>query len=119
MIKAFADARARRQRIQMQSDGRRIVIGLTDRGVRVEFLKQGLCFTGEDGILSKLLLSVLGHLGVRAVVDLGTEAEGIAIAKARADTRDVSQASAPSARQSCKDGWPVVRARQVWLVSSV
>src|ERR1700744_5879897 len=41
-------------------DLRRIVLGLTSRGVRIEFMKEGLSFTGEDSALSKLLLSVMG-----------------------------------------------------------
>jgi DNA invertase Pin-like site-specific DNA recombinase len=44
-------------------DLRRIVLGLTGRGVRVEFTKEGLSFTGEDSALSKLLLSVTHILG--------------------------------------------------------
>ena len=41
-------------------DLRGIVLGLTNRGVRVEFVQEGLSFTGEDSALSKLLLSVMG-----------------------------------------------------------
>lgn len=41
-------------------DLRRLVQQLTERGVKVEFLKEGLTFTGEDSAMSKLLLSVMG-----------------------------------------------------------
>ncbi len=41
-------------------DLRALVNGLTDKGVRVEFIKEGLTFTGEDSAMSKLLLSVMG-----------------------------------------------------------
>lgn len=41
-------------------DLRGLVTTLTRRGVRVEFVKEGLTFTGEDSAMSKLLLSVMG-----------------------------------------------------------
>jgi DNA invertase Pin-like site-specific DNA recombinase len=63
-------------------DLRRIVLGLTSRGVRVEFAKEGLNFTGEDSALSKLLLSVMGAFAEfeRSLI-LERQREGIAIAK--------------------------------------
>jgi DNA invertase Pin-like site-specific DNA recombinase len=39
---------------------RRIVQQLTGRGVRVEFVKEQLVFTGEDSPMATLLLSVMG-----------------------------------------------------------
>ncbi len=64
-------------------DLRRIVLGLTSRGVRVEFTKEGLSFTGEDSALSKLLLSVMRAFAEfeRSLI-LERQREGIAIAKA-------------------------------------
>ncbi|WP_428346701.1 recombinase family protein [Nocardioides sp.] len=41
-------------------DLRRLVETLSIKGVRVEFIKEGLTFTGEDSAMSKLLLSVMG-----------------------------------------------------------
>ena len=41
-------------------DLRRIVRALTARGVRVEFVKESLTFTGEDSPMATLLLSVMG-----------------------------------------------------------
>ena len=41
-------------------DLRRIVKNLTDRGIRVQFLKESLTFTGEDSPMANLLLSMLG-----------------------------------------------------------
>ena len=41
-------------------DLRRIVTELTERGVQVQFVKEGMVFTGEDSAMSKLLLSVMG-----------------------------------------------------------
>ena len=65
-------------------DLRRLVTELTAKGVRVEFVKEALTFTGEANPMSKLLLSMLG-----AVAEFERElirerqAEGIAIAKAK------------------------------------
>ena len=36
--------------------------GLTQRGVRMEFVKEGLTFTGEDSPMANLMLSVMGSL---------------------------------------------------------
>jgi DNA invertase Pin-like site-specific DNA recombinase len=41
-------------------DLRRLVQTLTKRGVRVEFVKEHLTFTGEDSPLANLMLSVMG-----------------------------------------------------------
>ena len=41
-------------------DLRRVVHGLTGRGVRIEFIKEGLSFTGEDSPMANLMLSVMG-----------------------------------------------------------
>lgn len=65
-------------------DLRRIVRTLTDKGVRVEFLKEGLTFTGEDSPMATLLLSVMGAFAEfeRALI-LERQREGIAAAKRR------------------------------------
>lgn len=64
-------------------DLRRLMHGLTTRGVRVEFIREGLSSTGEDSALSKLLLSVMGAFAEfeRSLI-LERQREGIAIAKA-------------------------------------
>jgi len=41
-------------------DLRQIVQKLTGRGVRIEFLKESLTFTGEDSPMANLMLSVMG-----------------------------------------------------------
>ena len=41
-------------------DLRKLVIGMTDRGIHVEFVKESLSFTGEDSPMANLLLSVMG-----------------------------------------------------------
>ena len=37
-------------------DLRKLVLGLTDRGVQVQFVKQNLIFTGADSPMANLLL---------------------------------------------------------------
>ena len=63
-------------------DLRRIVTDLTGRGVQVQFMKEGLLFTGEDSAMSKLLLSVMGAFAEfeRALLK-ERQREGIALAK--------------------------------------
>lgn len=64
-------------------DLRRIVRELTGNGVRVEFVKESLTFTGEDSAMNTLLLSMLGAVAEfeRSMI-LERQREGIAIAKA-------------------------------------
>lgn len=64
-------------------DLRRIVRELTDKGIRVEFVKESLTFTGEDSAMSTLLLSMLGAVAEfeRSMI-LERQREGIALAKA-------------------------------------
>jgi DNA invertase Pin-like site-specific DNA recombinase len=65
-------------------DLRRIVRTLTGKGVRVEFVKENLAFTGEDSPMATLLLSVMGAFAEfeRALI-LERQREGIAAAKQR------------------------------------
>lgn len=64
-------------------DLRAIVLGLTKKGIRVEFVKEGLTFTGDDSAMAKLLLSMMGAFAEfeRALI-LERQREGIALAKA-------------------------------------
>ena len=61
-----------------------IVKGLTDRGVRVEFVKEAQVFTGERNPMGDLMLTLLGAVAQfeRAIL-LERQAEGIAIAKTK------------------------------------
>ncbi len=63
-------------------DLRRIVLGLTSRGVQVQFVKESLTFTGADSPMANLLLSVMGAFSEfeRALIR-ERQREGIAIAK--------------------------------------
>lgn len=65
-------------------DLRRLVRELTSRGVRIEFVKEGLTFTGEDTPMATLLLSVMGAFAEfeRALIR-ERQREGIALAKRR------------------------------------
>ncbi|AXC14011.1 Transposon Tn21 resolvase [Acidisarcina polymorpha] len=63
-------------------DLRKILLGLTERGVRVEFVKESLTFTGQDSAMSKLLLSVMGAFAeFERELIRERQREGIALAK--------------------------------------
>lgn len=63
-------------------DLRRIVTELSGRGVRVEFQREGVSFSGEDNPMNTLLLTMLGAVAefLRAQ-NLENQREGIAKAK--------------------------------------
>jgi DNA invertase Pin-like site-specific DNA recombinase len=65
-------------------DLRALVQGLTRRGVRVEFVKEQLVFTGEDSPMPNLMLSVMGASAEfeRSLIR-ERQREGIALAKQR------------------------------------
>ncbi len=69
-------------------DLRRLVQGLTQRGVRIEFVKESLTFTGEDSPMANLMLSVMGAFAEfeRALIR-ERQREGIALAKQRGSYR--------------------------------
>jgi len=65
-------------------DLRRLVQKLTKGGVRIEFIKENLIFTGEDSPMANLMLSVMGAFAEfeRALIH-ERQREGIALAKQR------------------------------------
>jgi DNA invertase Pin-like site-specific DNA recombinase len=65
-------------------DLRALVQALTRKGVRVEFVKEGLVFTGEDSPMANLMLSVMGAFAEfeRSLIR-ERQREGIALAKQR------------------------------------
>jgi DNA invertase Pin-like site-specific DNA recombinase len=65
-------------------DLRSLVLSLTAREINVEFIKEGLTFTGEDSPVANLLLSVMGAVAEfeRSLL-LERQREGIALAKKR------------------------------------
>lgn len=65
-------------------DLRRLVKGMTDQGIRVEFIKENLIFTGEDSPMANLLLSVMGAFAeFERTLIRERQREGIALAKKR------------------------------------
>jgi DNA invertase Pin-like site-specific DNA recombinase len=65
-------------------DLRQIVRMLTSKGVKIQFVKEGLTFSGEDSPLANLLLSVMGAFAEfeRSLIR-ERQMEGIALAKQR------------------------------------
>ncbi|EMY35984.1 site-specific recombinase, DNA invertase Pin [Arthrobacter crystallopoietes BAB-32] len=65
-------------------DLRSLVQKLTHKGVRVEFVKEGLVFTGEDSPMAHLMLSVMGAFAEfeRSLIK-ERQREGIALARQR------------------------------------
>src|SRR5687768_1773587 len=90
-------------------DLRHIVQTLTDKGVRIEFVKEHLTFTGEDSPMAKLMLSVMGaiHEFDRALIK-ERQREGITLAKKRGAFRgrkkSLSQAAVAEMRQRIAAG---------------
>lgn len=73
-------------------DLRRIVRTLTQRGISIEFVKEHLCFTGEDSPMANMMLSVMGAFAEfeRSLIR-ERQREGIALAKQRGVYRDRKQ----------------------------
>lgn len=65
-------------------DLRSLVQKMTKRGIRIEFIKECLTFTGEDSPMANLMLSVMGAFAEfeRALIR-ERQREGIALAKQR------------------------------------
>jgi len=65
-------------------DLRRVVQTLNQRGIRIEFLKEGLTFTGDDSPMATLLLSVMGAFAeFECALVRERQREGVALAKVR------------------------------------
>ena len=100
-------------------DLRKLVQQLTQRSVRVEFLKESLTFTGEDSPMSQLLLSVMGAFAEfeRALIR-ERQREGIALAKSRGvykgRTRNLSNDEIAKLRQRAQAGEPKATLARVW-----
>lgn len=77
-------------------DLRRLVQNLTRRGIRVEFVKECLNFSGEDSPMANLMLSVMGAFAEfeRALIR-ERQREGIALAKQRGAYRGRKKALGP------------------------
>ena len=77
-------------------DLRRLVQHLTQRGVRITFLKEHLTFTGEDTPMAQLMLSVMGAFAEfeRALLR-ERQREGMALAKQRGAYRGRKKSLSP------------------------
>ncbi|MBG6218727.1 DNA invertase Pin-like site-specific DNA recombinase [Arthrobacter sp. CAN_A6] len=78
-------------------DLRALVQKLTRKGVRVEFLKENLTFTGTDSPMANLMLSVMGAFAEfeRALIS-ERQREGITLAKQRGAYRGRSKSLSPT-----------------------
>ena len=77
-------------------DLRRMVQEQTRRGVRVQFIKENLLFTGEDSPMANLMLTVLGAVGqFERELIRERQREGIALAKQRGVYRGRRRALSP------------------------
>jgi DNA invertase Pin-like site-specific DNA recombinase len=99
-------------------DLRRIVRILTGKGVRIEFVKEHLAFTGEDSPMANLLLSVMGAFAEfeRALIN-ERQREGIALAKQRGAYRGAKRPSPPRLSLSCARALQRASARRKWPAS--
>jgi DNA invertase Pin-like site-specific DNA recombinase len=72
-----------------RDDLRSVVQRLAGKGVRVEFVKEGLVFTGEDSPMATLMLSVMGAFAEfeRSLIR-ERQREGIALAREYALSRE-------------------------------
>ncbi|ASK17827.1 recombinase family protein [Halomonas sp. N3-2A] len=77
-------------------DLRRLVQTLTERGVRIEFIKENLTFTGEASPMANLMLSVMGAFAEFERSLIGErQREGIALARKRGAYRGRKKALSP------------------------
>ena len=90
-------------------DLRRLVQDCTQRGVRIEFVKEGLTFTGDDSPMATLMLSVMGAFAEferRLIRE--RQREGIALAQQRGAykgrRKTLSPEQAEVLRQRAADG---------------
>ncbi|QTG82084.1 recombinase family protein [Arthrobacter crystallopoietes] len=77
-------------------DLRSLVQKLTAKGVRVEFVKEGLVFTGEDSPMANLMLSVMGAFAEfeRSLIK-ERQREGITLARQRGAYRGRKKTLSP------------------------
>lgn len=90
-------------------DLRQLVQKLTRRGVKIEFIKECMTFTGEDSPMANLMLSVMGAFAEfeRALIR-ERQREGIALAKQRGVYRGrkkvLSEIRASELRKRAEEG---------------
>ena len=84
-------------------DLRSLVSGLTKRGIRIEFVKEGMTFTGDDSPMATLMLSVMGAFAEfeRSLIR-ERQREGIALAKQRGAYRGRKKSLLPEQIEEIK-----------------
>ena len=103
-------------------DLRRLVQKLTKQGIRIEFVKENLSFTGEDSPMAHLMLSVMGAFAEfeRALIR-ERQREGIALAKQRGAYRGRKKSLSPQQvadlRQRAHQGEQKSRLAREWGIS--
>jgi len=103
-------------------DLRRIVQTLTGKGVRIEFVKEHLTFTGEDSPMANLMLSVLGAFAeFERTLIKERQREGIAQAQKRGAfkgrKKSLSQAEVDELRQRIAAGMSKSQAAREYGIS--
>jgi DNA invertase Pin-like site-specific DNA recombinase len=85
-------------------DLQNLVGELNARNIAVEFVKEHLCFNGQDDSMSKLMLSILGGVAEfeRAIIR-ERQAQGIAIAKGKGAYRGRRKSLTPEQAASLKE----------------
>ena len=101
-------------------DLRALVQSLTRKGVRVEFVKENLVFTGEDAPMANLMFSVMGAFAeFERTLIRERQREGIARPSSAAPIRDGRKPSPQNALPSWssvpspgfrKPSWPTIKA---------
>ena len=99
-------------------DLRLIVQKLTKRGVRIEFVKENLTFTGEDSPLANLMLSVMGAFAEfeRALIR-ERQREGIALAKQRGAYRGRKKSLSPEQTAQLRQRVQAGERKALWPAS--
>lgn len=103
-------------------DLRQMVQDLTNRGVKVTFVKENLVFNGDDSALSVLLLSVMGAVAEfeRAIIR-ERQAEGIRIAKVKGVYKgrraSLTNVQAEEVRQKVATGVPKAKVAREYKCS--
>lgn len=103
-------------------DLRRLVQELTSRGIRVEFVKESLAFTGEDSPMANLMLSVMGAFAeFERELIRERQLEGIALAKQRGAYQGRKKALSPrqaaTLRQKVSEGHPKAKVAREYGIS--
>jgi DNA invertase Pin-like site-specific DNA recombinase len=103
-------------------DLRRLVQELTGRGIRVEFIKESLAFTGEDSPMANLMLSVMGAFAeFERELIRERQLEGIALAKQRGAYQGRKKALSPkqaaTLRQKVSEGHPKAKIAREYGIS--